>query len=288
MGEKYLKDKDFSDFKDRSYQSCVETLHLSSWDEFHKVIKIFFRHIDNSTDRYADYYIWRGQKEDLPLISNFYRKYKDLKKEDRKNELIRILSTFKKRLSDLPNTLIDFRKLEDEDTIWTIGQHYGLITPLLDWTEVPYYAAYFAFYEKFQNKKEDRIVYALNLPEILRFKLKLKHPITKEVLEIKQFNFDRKFISPEQNQRLINQKGTFTRDYENFKVENALQKIYESDTKNNPEKEKNYSKVVLTKILIPEKLQDECLSSLKSMNITHGSLFPDYAGAVEISKIDMA
>ena len=80
--------------------------------------------------------------------------------------------------------------------MWTIGQHYGLPTPLLDWTEVPYHAVYFIFYEKFKDEKGYRVVYALNLPEIERAKLKLKPSETKEVIEIKQISFDRKYISP--------------------------------------------------------------------------------------------
>jgi hypothetical protein len=41
----------------------------------------------------------------------------------------------------------------DDNEIWAIGQHYGLKTPLLDWSVSPYVALFFAF--EGQNKREN-------------------------------------------------------------------------------------------------------------------------------------
>ena len=101
MGEKYLKlqDKCFSYFKNRIYENGVETLKLSSWKDFHKVLEIF--------NGYKDYYIWRGQrcyseqleeaknKEKWKLISTFDRDERFSKKKDRKKELDKMLDNFK-------------------------------------------------------------------------------------------------------------------------------------------------------------------------------------------------
>jgi len=47
-------------------------------------------------------------------------------------------------------------------------------------------------------------------------------------------------------------------------------------------------KIILAEILIPDTVREECLTYLQQMKkITHGTLFPDYAGAVEICKIQL-
>jgi len=277
MGEKYLilKNGDFSDFEGQSYKYGVETLNLSSLEEFHKVVKKF--------NRYTDY-IWRGQRKDWKLSSTFDRIYKFSKEKDRKKELDKILDSFKKRLEDLPNTHnIDFSK---EYEIWAIGQHHGLPTPLLDWTKNPYMAAYFAFYKKGTNEQCNRIVYALNRV-VKRLIIKEKDAKTKVELSKQrkiEFDFDINHFVQEHHQRLINQEGAFTKAFKGDDIKSIVQKFWDKDSKG----EKNYiSDVILAEILIPDKSRNECLSFLKSKDITHGVLFPDYAGAVEICKINL-
>ncbi len=273
-------DEDFKDdFGDiKSYDKGIKTLNLSSWEEFHKVVRIF-----NGNK----YYIWRGQrKESWKLESSFDHYNNFIKKEDRDRELKRILSNFKEKLNDLPN--IHNNDLSKENIMWSIGQHYGLSTPLLDWTEIPYFAAYFAFYKKYKKEQYNRVIYALNI----NLKLLLQKMILKKrgkkigVASSERFvdflnledTFDDKL-----NKRLERQKSRFTKALNGTDIETNLKIFWEKNYRRN-----NFTtEVILTKILIPNNCHDDCINSLKSMNITHGVLFPDYAGAVDICKIDL-
>jgi FRG domain-containing protein len=52
-------------------------------------------------------------------------------------------------------------KLENENEVWALGQHHGLATPLLDWTESAFVALYFAFAEEATSSTGERAVWAL-------------------------------------------------------------------------------------------------------------------------------
>lgn len=288
MGEKYKKlDHEVfkNNFKDRSYYNeGVEKLNLSSWEDFHKVVKIFNGNMD---------YIWRGQrcypeqiitknKEDWKLRSTFDRYYKNGKiKSDE------ILDNFKEKLRDLPKDLpntgnIDFSKKYE---VCAIGQHYGLLTQLLDWTKDSYIAAFFAFYKKKdENQTKDRVVYALNRV-VKRLMVKEKDPKTKKLLKRErniEFDFDMSHFALEHNQRFKKQKGAFTKTRKGEDVKSVVKKFWKREKKN------YLTKVILAEILIPDEFRCECLSQLKSIKkITYGALFPDYAGAVEICKIEL-
>jgi hypothetical protein len=128
---------------------------------------------------------------------------------------------------------------------------------------------------------EFRVIYALNKAlklYILKSKeIKLKKVLLRErvvVFDLDSNNFDRIH-----NQRLKNQKGKFTKAPEGNDINTTVKDFWK--------KGKYSNKIILTQILIPNKIRDECIALLESQKITHGTLFPDYAGTVEICLVEL-
>jgi len=280
--EKYgkLTDQDFCEFSNKMYEKGVLTLKLTSWDEFKDVTKKF----NDETD-----YIFRGQRcycEGWKLKSSFDRKFPEFPNNDKREKKLQdIFNKFKQRLEVLPDTKSNSFGYE---IIWAIGQHYGLPTPLLDWTECPYVAAYMAFFEPSTSycQTENRVIYALNRA-LKRDKQVKKNSRTKEVLSKKPFV---KFPDLDQNhdesqdKRLEKQKGKFTEALNGIDIKANVKTFSKRHKKDIIENHK----IILAEILIPDIERDRCLKFLESeKGITHGKLFPDYAGAVEICKIEL-
>jgi hypothetical protein len=199
-------------------------------------------------------YIYRGQaSENWKLESTLKRK---IKESSTKNVEKEILESFKKyclgRRGHNPS------KLSDSEW-WALGQHFGLYTPLLDWSDSPYVAAFFAFNST--NKETDNVVVWLLSKTVNNNKgvekLKKEHHL--------------EFLRPylDENARLINQRGLFVRT-PNMECITEWAKILEND------------KIIhLQRILIPRSEKEFALDSLDKMNINEFTLFPDVSGAAK-------
>lgn len=239
----------------------VRIVTLPSWQEFHQKA-------DGLKSKRG--YVWRGQKKDetgsWSLQSSFDRKVQSKNQSDRIKKLKHHLENFKEAMNrSYPNVLP-----QDDVDIWALGQHYGLKTPLLDWTLSPYIAAYFAFSEVIdQNERDDhyRYVFALNRS--------LERLLSKRKKASQVLSSDRSvpFIDqlPYPNPRFTAQQGIFTKAFQG----NDIQKYVQSFSRKRP------SEVVVVKFRIPTKDREECLRDLHSRKINHTSLLLDFRDVVD-------
>jgi hypothetical protein len=133
----------------------------SSWQVFHEL-----------TATLATTHVWRGQRRDEPLRSTFDRRARVTDRRSRDLLLETHLARFEREMDiSHPGVLTDRTPVER----WALGQHYGLPTPLLDWSKSPDIAAYFAL-EKRPDGCADcyRYVYALRARSVPRLLRKLK------------------------------------------------------------------------------------------------------------------
>jgi len=142
----------------------VLTTKCSHTDEFLPLIDAFYHRIRYSPSR--EIILFRGQNVDKPLIPKYARTIDSLLQHDaiKASEILTVeherFLEFKRRAG----WLID--KTPQNDWDWLgLAQHHGLETRLLDWTENPLVALYFAFENCQIGSHHDSIVWILRIPK---------------------------------------------------------------------------------------------------------------------------
>lgn len=222
-------------------------------------------------------YIWRGQRRsDWSLSSSLDRLYQEtglIKRspteleESSKRHLRAFQYASRGRRGTNPAQLA-------ENEWWALGQHFGLATPLLDWTRSPFAAAYFAFEENPSNGTEWRVIFGLDESAVDRRYKELQSGPSFETGRLPVVEL----IDPmsDENQRLVSQGGLFTRAPIGTPIERWVEEQFEGS--NSP---------VLVRIEIPDADREVCLRTLNRMNINHLSLFPDLLGASRFTNLNL-
>lgn len=248
-------------WKEGDIKNGIMDLNLTSWKYFHDYIR----------KEMLDYnhYVWRGdRRDDRPLLPSFDRLYKGKERKFIEGRLSVHLENFKLatrgRRGSSPSRIVE------ENDWWALGQHYGLATPLLDWTRSPFVALFFAFEKDIADQTSHRMVYAItpSSSEIKSNEIAQKHsgPDRPDIVE---------YFTPlqDENSRLVNQNGLFSRCTSGTSLESWV-----------AEKFKDYEKgAILIRIKIPNRDREECLRTLNKMNINHLTLYPDLFGASNFS-----
>ena len=225
------------------YENSIAKVKLKSWEEFSNVV-LMFKDKD---------IICRGQSSSsYKLESSLTRMIKNNKDTDllMKRQFDKFKFMTKGRF-DTAN--------KEDDNFWAIGQHFGLATPLLDWTTSPYIALFFAF-EKEKTNTSHRSVFFLKRSTIL------DNQEENSNIKIIQSNYD-------DNHRVIAQAGLFT------KVKD-IRKTVDDAIKIDFNKKKSTESIILLRVDIPnlEKDREDCLKYLNKANINQATLFPDLEG----------
>lgn len=240
----------------KEYDRGVQKVEISSWKYF----------MDLVNEQFLNYntYVYRGHGDSLwKLEPTIDRVIKTPSSNDREELLNNFKYATRGRRGSNPS------ELKTDNDWWALGQHHGLFTPLLDWSESPFVALYFAITKAIELGTESCTVWALS-----QYSIDLNNHTIRSNDHIPTINLHKqtvKIVRPlsDENDRLVNQRGLFTRGPNNVDIENWIKTFHSGPDRGHE----------LYQIVIPRHELEACVRYLNKMNINHSTLFPDLSGA---------
>ena len=185
------------------------------------------------------------------------------------------LQQFHRHAEAALNIRIDMNNGDDYSMLLGLAQHFGLPTPLLDWSTSPYVAAFFAFADALENRaarqEAEKIrIFALTEPFVT------SHRTPSVVLP-----YFKPYVSPlemsfRNNPRLYAQQGCFI--VTNHSDLSGVIRKAELDN----------GKEYLFAVDMPARLAVEVLQDLAYMGLSGATLFPGLDGVSRMLKHEMA
>ena len=201
-------------------------------------------------------YLFRGHSnQNFKLETTFDRMFSDQTKATRLQIAEELLQSFKRGLEgeDIP------AEVRGDDSLFlALGQHYGLPTRLLDWTESPYIAVFFAY--------NSRALWGVTDQSIAIWVLDTGHPIWSshygvEIIDVPSFG----------NKRIRNQSGKFSLSKTPFPDLESYVAAHGDEGR------------PLRKFLLPASDYTKALADLDAMGIHHGTVYPEIEGAAQMA-----
>lgn len=236
--------------------SCVETEvpsapdHSFTWPQFkdwvsslpHEDCPLIFRGHEKATYRLKTSLhragrrdLIRYRQQDLPVLAGY--------------------------VSGVTGRTYRLNDFHDYNNLLSVAQHHGYPTPLLDWAESAYIAAYFAFRGRACQGDERCRVFALNIDD-------MQHDVGSQegALEVPCLNLHAVRAAARDHDRALPQQSVF-----------MLSSVAEIEVFIAAAEERT-SKRYLTKIDLPKAAGKAAVAELRMMGITEVSLFPGLDG----------
>lgn len=236
-----------------------QSITCESWNDF-KAEKLTSLYKRDALDRALFYF--RGQgSPDWPLISSFDRWFRDRggirSQKQRASE--RLLELFQEEAQRTEDQRFDWH---DPKQRLALAQHYGVPTRLLDWTESPYIAAFFAFAGIVESPDLDKSVVIWCLDR-------------RNAIWTAEHGVELLSLNSPYNERLRSQLGKFT-------YLRAAYDTLEEHVAHFPGEES-----ALIRYILPRKEARIALADLDAMGINYSTVYTGLAGAAGAANLRM-